>query len=93
MEVGPVYKPLELSIVPPPDTLHANVAVGSLARNALNCACSPTGTLTVPGNTAIGPVALGVGVGGPGVVLVLPPPQPDRKSSPATTAAGTSRPI
>jgi hypothetical protein len=36
-DVGAVYKPVEPSMVPPPDdTVHVNVAVGALARNAVN---------------------------------------------------------
>jgi len=94
IDVGAVYKPLALSIVPPPeDTLHVNVVVGALARNALNCAWPLTGTLTVPGYTVTGPAALGVGVGGT-VVEPLPPPQAAMKNSAAAAIAeGTSSPI
>lgn len=63
IEVGAVYKPFPSIEPPPEETLHVKVLDGELARYALNCACPPTGTLTVPGKTVIGPAALGVGVG------------------------------
>lgn len=84
--VGAVYTPVELSMVPPPvDTDHVKVAVGALARKALNCTCPLTGTLMLPGYIAIGPAAPGVGVGG--TVAGLPPPQPAMKNKAATTTA------
>jgi len=89
---GAVYKPVVLSIEPPPDdTVHVNVAVGVPARYALNCASPFTGTFTVPGYIVTGPAALGVGVGV--TVAELPPPQAASKRVAATTVAGRSSPI
>jgi hypothetical protein len=70
---GAVYRPAAL-IVPPPFTLHVNVALGLPGKNAVNCAIPFTGTLVVPGNTS---TALGVTTGGGGGVgPCLTPPQP-----------------
>jgi hypothetical protein len=89
IEDGAVYRPVALIVpLPEPDeTLHVNVAVGALARNALNCAFPFTGTLAVPGKIVTGPE---LGGGGGGVVVVLVPPPHALKVSSAAAAITAS---
>ncbi|MGA9884670.1 MAG: hypothetical protein WBQ34_13210 [Candidatus Acidiferrales bacterium] len=88
--VGGVYNPVLASIVPllaPPVTLHVNVALGWLARNALNCtvALASAGTLAAPGYTVTTPLAGGVEL--PPPPPVLPPPQPVTANAAANATA------
>ena len=73
----------------PDETLHVNVALGALARNALNCAFPFTGTLAVPGKIVTGP-EFGGGGGGAGVAVPLPP-QAAKASSAAAAIVASER--
>ena len=83
--------PVEASMLPldePPLMLHVKVAEGALGRNAVNCAVPLMGTLALPGKMDTGTEGLVVGGGG---VVVLPPEPEPLPAQPTSAQANSTR--